>query len=103
MSNSLPLRTGWTGARSEEMTRGVGLRGYNGNLSLATETVTIGRGIKGFIVRHRWSSTLRIPVDAIQSVWFQPAARGWLVGYVRVLTTTESPDECDFVSAYETR
>jgi hypothetical protein len=71
-----------------------GMRGYNGNLSLAEEGVTIERGLKGLLVRKQQSTSLLIRCGDVREVWFQPSAGRWrLPGYVLVLTGPESPPE----------
>jgi hypothetical protein len=82
------------------MAETVMMRGYNGNLSLSTKGITIERGVKARIVRHRWSAPLKVPCDAIQQIWFQATSRnrwGW-PGYVQLRLEPESLDDPDYVS-----
>lgn len=72
-------------------------RGYNGNLLLSPNRLTIERGLKGLIIRHCSSPRLDIAYAEIREVRYRPSKRGW-VGYLQLVTQPEPPDAHDFVS-----
>jgi hypothetical protein len=70
------------------------MRGYNGNLLLANDGVTIERGFKGLLVRKRSSASHSIPRGDVREVWFQPSTgRRGLPGYVLVVGRSDSPPD----------
>jgi hypothetical protein len=75
------------------------MRGYNGNLSLLERRVSIERGVKGLLVRKRWSSSRTIQCGEVREVWFQPSGggRGGWPGFVLLITGTDQPSD-DFVA-----
>jgi len=50
--------------------------GYNGNLALSGQEVRIERGLKGLLLRKRWSPSWVVPCERVREVWFQPSSRG---------------------------
>jgi hypothetical protein len=75
------------------------MRGYNGNLSQSLQAVRIERGLKGLLVRKRWSPSRAVPCESVRELWFQPSSRGrkgW-PGYVLLVEGAEPPPD-DFVS-----
>lgn len=71
------------------------MRGYNGNLSLTPRGVTIERGVKGLLVRKRWSPSRTLQCGDVREVWFQPSTRGrrGLPGFVLLVAGAAVPPD----------
>jgi hypothetical protein len=67
------------------------LKGWNGNLRISDEGVTITRGLKGFLRRDPRRQPLDVSYTEIRRVRFMAATK--VVGYVQVLTTDAAPPD----------
>ncbi len=72
------------------------MSGYNGNLSLSENGVSIERRVRGLLVRKRWSLSRTIQCGDLREIWFQSPSRGrsgWPGFVLLVMGGDQPPDD----------
>ena len=74
------------------------MKGWNGELTIEGDTITIERGLRGSLLTRGRKGTRRFSVHEVKGVWFCPGRKPAVVGYLHVVTDGPGPASIDYLA-----